>query len=410
MRVNKGFIPREAISAVRPDIKESIAWVPGSTPAELIKAAVAYGVNAPKLPTLEDILVSGDRFAVELYLTRTCALNCAGCSVPVSVRWAKEQRQGVDAWKALLEVLFQRGLRSVKFIGGEVGTLPWLPDITGFAIRTGMHVSIFTDGVPFLDNPNNFDHVMKEANGKVLWMTSVDFVPPTEVMKGMAGKDVILSRRYKAQRGIRFIEMVRNVNGIVIGHMMVHKPCIKEIVNVYDEVSKRGGLFSVGTMQNRCHLYQGRDPDAYTQALTGDDEYTVTKQLSELIAREDVHVRQGRRTIANSRAHIATTATVGIQQQIGCHSKEIGPPGVFAVMPDGSLRGCPVIMTQEQIEKCPGCAYAVFRDGDPRWSRYLGTHGFYQPPTDRADFPSLFYPHKNNDYLAGVLPWAQESI
>lgn len=393
MRINKGLI------------SESIAWVPGSTPAELITAAVAHGIKPPKLPTLDDILESGDRFAVELYLTRTCALNCAGCSVPVSVRWAKEQRQGVDAWKVLIEVLFQAGLRSVKFIGGEVGTLPWLPDITGFAVRTGMQVSIFTDGVPFLDNPNNFEQVMNEANGKVLWMTSVDFVPPTEVMKGMAGKDVILSRRYKAQRGIRFIEMVRNVKGVVIGHMMVHKPCVKEIVTVYDEVSGRGGLFSVGTMQTRCHLYQGRNPDAYAQALTVDDEYTVTKQLAKLIAREDVHVSKGRRTVANSRAHIATTATVGIQQQIGCHSKEIGPPGVFAVMPDGSLRGCPVIMTQEQIEKCPGCAYAVFRDGDPRWSRYLGTHGFYQPPTDRADFPSLFYPHKNNDYLRGVLPW-----
>ena len=407
MGIERGLIPVQAIAEIRPDIKAPIAWTPGSTPSELIMAAQAYRVQAPDRPTLDDIFGAGDRFAAELYLTRTCALDCVGCSVPVSVRWAKETRQEPASWMNGIHALRERGLRALKFIGGEVGTIPWLADVAGFAREEGLHVSIFTDGVPFLDDPTKFESVMRETKGEVLWMTSVDFVPATKEMARRDGKEEDTARRFKAQRGTCFIDMVREAGGVVIGHMMVHKPNVYEIVDVYEEVLKRGGLFSVGTMQTSAHLYQGRHPDAYKQALVSVDKFAVAEQMEKLIATEDAHVGQGRRTVANSRAHLATTATVGIQQTIGCSDRAIGPPGVFAVMPDGSLRGCPVIMTQEQIEGCPGCAYAVFRDGDPRWAEYLGTHGFYQPPTDRVDFPSLFYPQKRNDNLRGILTWAQ---
>lgn len=395
----RGFISHEG----------PVAWTPGSTPPELILAAQAYGVLPPEQPTLDDIFQNGARLAAELYLTRTCALNCKACSVPINVRWAKETRQEVAAWMNDIRVLRERGLRAVKFIGGEVGTIPWLPDIAGFAVEEGLTVSIFTDGVPFLDDPAKFDAVMKETKGKVLWMTSVDFVPPTEAIERQAGKRPDLARRFKSQRGTGFIDMVKKSNGVVIGHMMVHQPNAGEIVQVYQEVTTRGGIFSVGTIQRVCHLYQGRNPDNYTLALTMTDQETVVRQIAELIAQEDQCVLAGRRTIANSRAHLATTATVGIDQNIGCGDTEIGPPAVFAVMPDGSLRGCPVIMTQDQIDECPGCAYAVFRDGDPRWAKYLGSHGLYTPPKNRPDFPSLFYPHESNNFLQGILPWLPQN-
>lgn len=412
MGLERGFIPVEALQLLppgkaRPDIVSPIAWTPGSTPPELIMAAQQFGAQAPERPTLDDIFLAGDRFAAECYLTRTCALDCTGCSVPKSMRWAKETRQEPAAWMRGIHALREWGLRALKFIGGEVGTIPWLADVAGFAIEEGIHVSIFTDGVPFLDDPPKFEAVMKETNGEVLWMTSVDFVPPTEEMARRRGKEENTARRFKAQRGTRFIDMVKGAGGVVIGHMMVHQPNVAEIGDVYAEVSGRGGLFSVGTMQVNAHLYQGRHPDAYKQALTGDDEQAVIEQIEQLIAIEDTNVHHGHRTIANSRAHLATTATVGIQQNIGCSDSAIGPPSVFAVMPDGSLRGCPVIMTQPQIEACPGCAYAVFRDGDPRWAEYLGNNGYYQTPTDREDFPSLFYPHERNYNLRGILPWAK---
>lgn len=407
----RGFIPPEVVRKVFPNTPHegSVAWTPGSTPPELILLAQAYGVLPPEQPTLDDIFQNGARLAAELYLTRTCGLNCEGCSVPINVRWAKETRQEVSAWMDGIRVLRERGLRAVKFIGGEVGTIPWLADIAGFAVREGLAVSIFTDGVPFLDDPAKFDAVTNQTGGEVLWMTSVDFVPPTEAIERQAGKRPDLARRFKSQRGINFIEMVKRNNGFVIGHMMVHQSNAGEIVQVYREVTNRGGIFSVGTIQRVCHLYQGRNPNDYTLALTMTDQETLVRQITKLIAQEDQCVLAGRRTIANSRAHLAATAAVGIDQNIGCGDTEIGPPAVFAVMPDGSLRGCPVIITQDQIDECPGCAYAVFRDGDPRWPKYLGSHGFYTLPEDRLDFPSLFYPHESNNFLQGILPWIPQN-
>ena len=403
-----GFIPIDQIVNIRPDLEDMnspfVAWTPGSTPPELISRALEVGVIRPEMPTLDDIF-QYDRIAAEIYLTRTCALNCEGCSVPVGVRWAKEERQPVQDWMRAINALHERGLEAVKFIGGEVGTLPWLAEVAGFAVDEGMRVSIFTDGVPFLQDPEKFRAVMKETEGKVLWMTSVDFVPPTEEMARAAGKNEDLARRFKAQRGINFIKMVREAGGVVIGHMMLHEPNMNEILAVYQAVRKNGGIFSVGTMQKACHLYQGRHPDAYRHALAPLHAGVIAEQMMRLVALEDENIKRGVRTLANSRAHLHTTATAGIHQNIGCSDNAIGPPGVFALMPDGTLRGCPVIMTEQQIRGCPGCAYAVFRDGDPRWSNYLSREGFYKCPPDKDDFPSLFYPTPENNFQKGILPW-----
>ena len=62
--------------------------------------------------------------------------------------------------------------------------------------------------------------------------------------------------------------------------MMVHKPCVKEIVIVYDEAQEEVDYFLWVPMPNRCHLYQGRDPDAYPRHLL-DDRNMVGQQSKE---------------------------------------------------------------------------------------------------------------------------------
>jgi hypothetical protein len=243
---------------------------------------------------------------------------------------------------------------------------------------------------------------MEKTGGKILWMTSADYPAPTEEMKAAAGKDEKLARRYKAERGHKFVDMVAGAGGHVISHMMVHKPNTDLIEEVYQEVIGRGGMFSLGTAQVSAHMFQGRLPSDFTTGLSAEDAQILDNQITRLVLAEDDRLKKGDpRTLANSRAHLMTTKSVGIRQDIGCNDEKIGPPGVFAVMPDGSMRGCPVIMNQEQICKCPGCAYAVFRDGDPRWARYLQESGEYQSADGKIDFPSLFYPNADNNYFQG---------
>lgn len=401
------FIPRDLISELRPAYPfREMAWVLGSTSPDFTQALLARGMQPPEPPDLGEVL-SQDRsvVGVEAYLTRSCALDCAGCSVPQFVRWAKEEKVGgqegggqLEAWEGIINELSGFGVKAVKFIGGEVGTIPWLAEIAGYAVRKGLEASVFTDGVPFLNDPEKLLKVMEATNGKALWMTSVDFASSGEELKAKAGRDEKLARRFKAERGLDFIEKVIEQRGHVIGHMMIHKPNVGLIETVYREVTDRGAMFSVGTMQV-VHLYQGRSPRDYTEAVDVSYSPQIEEQLRMLVEIEDENVRAGKRTIANSRAHLLTTHSVGITQDIGCSDPRIGPPGVFAIMPNGTLRGCPVVTTFNQIRKCPGCAYAVFRDGDPRWADYLRDTGLYVPEAGKTDFPSLFYPTSKNNFL-----------
>lgn len=397
----RGFIPVDVIRTLRREYPyDAVAWTPKSTPSELIELAINAGIAAPERVTYEE-MISHKKLALELYLTRTCPLGCTGCSVPVSIRWAKEVRQEVRAWELGIQKLYDSGVRAVKFIGGEVGILEWLPELAGFAADLGMHVSIFTDGVPYLQKEDLFERTMIETKGRVLWMTSVDFPAPTQSLRSSSGRDEELARAYKAERGQNFATMVEKANGFVICHMMLHQPNKHLIQQVQAEVEARGAMFSIGTMQVNAHLYQGRDPNNYRQALTMEDSDLIREQMEVLVAKEDARVNLGQRKLANSRAHLLTTHSVGISQDIGCSDPRIGPPAVSAVMEDGALRMCPVIATTAQVRQCPGCAYAVFRDGQPEWSEYLSLTGRYEVPDKVNDFPSLFYPHRNNDDLKG---------
>lgn len=394
------FVPSDLVEGLRPDYPfGKMAWVLGSTPRDIEDLMKSSNLLPPDAPTLEEVMAQERTIvAVEAYLTRNCFLDCELCSVPKEVRYAKEHRKQLTTWKLMIDQL--PGELPVKFIGGEVGGVPWLADIAGYAVNNGHAVSIFTDGVPFLDDQSRMEKVITATNGRVLWMTSVDF-PTQEVELGRAaGKEEATARRFKAQRGLGFIDLVRKFGGSVIGHMMIHQGNKDLLNDVYKEiVVERGEMISYGTGQYKAHLFQGRQPEDYRSRLQPNDAENIRRQIKELVEIEDGNVKRGKRTIANSRAHLLTTHSVGITQDVGCSDPRIGPPGVFAIMPDGTIRGCPVVTTFNQIPECPGCAYAVFRDGDPRWADYLRDTGLYVPEAGKTDFPSLFYPTSENNFL-----------
>ncbi|PIY72451.1 hypothetical protein COY87_00915 [Candidatus Roizmanbacteria bacterium CG_4_10_14_0_8_um_filter_33_9] len=395
------FIDPNIVARLRPKYGDKpMAWVPGSTPPDLTQAMIELGFTAPEMPTLDEIF-RYPRTAAEAYLTRTCALNCDGCSVPDYIRWAREDRLDDGVWEEKMWDLARRGLLAVKFIGGEVGGLRSLPNVAKAAVDAGMKVSIFTDGVPFITDPSKLDTIMNATGGKVTWMTSTDFLPPTHAMQREAGQNEDTARVFKAMQGYDFIKLIRERGGIVVAHMMLHKSNAGIITNLYEEVVGRGAMFSIGTMQVAAHLYQGRKPEGYTNALSLEDQDLIARQMGELIRTEQRSIAKGNfRSLANSEAHLGTMHTVGITQHIGC-ANVLGPPAVFPIMPDGAARHCPVVQTYDQVRACPGCAYAVFRDGDERWGRYLITTDEYKSSTG-SPFPSLFYPTADNNFLQGT--------
>jgi len=59
-----------------------VAWVVASTPPNLTQSMKEKGYIAPPTPSFKEIFKAKKRVAAEMYLTRTCGLNCIGCSVP----------------------------------------------------------------------------------------------------------------------------------------------------------------------------------------------------------------------------------------------------------------------------------------------------------------------------------------
>ena len=391
------FIPSDIIKNTRPDYPYvKMAWVPGSTPPDIQDKMLEEGFSLPISPDIMEVL-SRKPIAAELYLTRTCVLNCFGCSVPDFIKKGKEERAPIEEWKRMLEILALH-TKAVKFIGGEVGGLPELPELAKTAVDLGLFTSIFTDGVPFLDDEEKLSTLVDATGGKIVLHTSVDVPPPNGIKNEATDK----SRQFKANHGYELMKLAQKYKIPIIGHMMIHQPNAGDVIEIYNAVIDHGGMFSIGTMQKSVHLYQGREPKGFTNALRDEDRKLVQEQMALLIAIEDERLQKGQsRTLANSRAHLATMHTVGIDQNIGC-TGEGRSPAVLAIMPDLSPRSCPVVLVPEQEKECPGCSYGVFRDGDPDWAEHLFIKGLYEKPVDREDFPSIFYPTEANNDLTGI--------
>ncbi|MGD9129156.1 MAG: radical SAM protein [Candidatus Woesebacteria bacterium] len=377
---------------------DKVAWVVGSTPPPLTIEMERLRYKAPHHPSLKEIFKARTRLAAEMYLTRTCALNCLGCSVPTYIRWGKEEKRTCQEWQKLIIELKERGLKAVKFIGGEVGFIPWLPDVVKTALNHDLVATVFTDGIPFLRKPERLERLYELSDGKVILYTSLDFLPPRKKLTSKAALNPETSRAYKAQEALKFIDQAIDFGFPVVAHMMVFAGNYNLIEKIYQKVTQHGAKFSIGTMQVDCHLYQGRNPKNYAQALTKKHRSKIKQQMLKLLKIEDKNVKAGRRTFVNSRAHLASLHTEGINPKVDCNNR-LGPPAVFAVMPNHDLRHCPVIQTLDQVKQCQGCSYAVFRDSDPERAKFLKEKGIYKPKKGVVDFPSLIYPTEENNQL-----------
>ena len=83
-----------------------------------------------------------------LETTYRCNLNCAHCYVnqPAGSRAERERELPLARLKALVDEIVEAGCLEVLFTGGEVLVRPDFPELYLYAIRSGLVVTIFTNG------------------------------------------------------------------------------------------------------------------------------------------------------------------------------------------------------------------------------------------------------------------------
>lgn len=363
-------------------------YIPGSTP-------LTSDIKKPKgfrLPQLADIFrypVS----AVEIYPTRNCPENCDGCSVPVSVRWGREERKDPDWWVKTIKELDRRGLTYCMILGGEPVGYPGIERIIKTLSETKkMNGGLFTDGIILKKFPQRMDLLMENGLRDLTVHSSVDFLvakePPLEMRRDIGG-----SRFHKAFYGLELLSLLKN-KGVkrVIANAVVMKGNLDQILPIYYELEKREICLSLTPYQWQVHLYQGRPESEYTSRLTYEDSVKIKEIMEIIIANEKRRIKKRKtRIIANSSRYLRAISDLGITQTLGCNNS-YQVPGVFTIMPDGSFRHCPTVATMEQVKGCPGCHYG-YRDRDPRYEEFLAKMKIYDDPNGE-EFGNIIHKSK----------------
>lgn len=357
-------------------------YVPGSSPKneELEKEF--------KFPTLKEVF-KYKITEVEIFPTRNCTENCEGCSVPKVIRWGKEKRRPVSWWQKFIKRVAKRGVKYVMIMGGEPTIFPWMEQIIKTIINSKINGGIFTDGIPFKRNPERLEHFIKNGLLQITTHSSVDYLVKKEPPIKM-GKDVGTSRYHKAFYGLELLKALkkRGAKGVV-ANIVVMPDNLDQIIPLYTKCEKEGIMMTIVPFQWQCHFYQGREELLYANRLKDKHILQIREIIGFILGEEKKKIKKGRRrTVLNSSRFLRALPILGVAQPVNCDNFS-GPPGVIAVLPDGSFRHCPVITRLEDIPGCPGCHYG-FRDRNQKFENYLKAMEIFDD-SKGIDFPNIVH-------------------
>lgn len=358
------------------------AYVPGSSPKE---------GNLEKdfeFPSLEEILQYKPTEA-EIFPTRNCSENCSGCSVPMAIRWTKEERKPTRWWVEFIQKIAKGGVKYVMIMGGEPTIFPGIEEIVKAIIRAKINGAIFTDGIPLKRNPERLEKLIMAGLLKITIFSSVDYLVKKEPSREM-GKDMGTSRYHKAFYGLGLLKALKKRGAkAVVANIVLTPDNLEQIIPLYKELEKVGVYMTLCTLQWQCHFFQRRDSKDFSRPLTWKHIPKIEEVINFILEREKRKIKEGKeRTVVNSSRFFRAMPYLGVAQPISCNNFS-GPPGVFAVLPDGSLRHCPVISNLEDVLRCPGCHYG-FRDRDPKFEDYLKAMKIFEE-LERIDFPNIVH-------------------
>lgn len=341
-----------------------------------------------KFPALREVF-KHEISEVEIFPTRNCSENCEGCSVPKVVRWGQERRMSVSWWQKFIQKTAEKGVKYIMIMGGEPTVFPGIEKIIKTIVECKVKGGIFTDGIPLRQNPKRLELLVQNGLLKMTIHSSVDYLVKKEPPLKM-GRKVGTSRYHKSFYGLELLKALkaREAKGVV-ANTVLSPANLKQIIPLYQELERQGIKMTLCNYQWQCHLYQGRDPKLFTDKLVEKHIPQVREIIGFILRNEKKKIKKGKeRTMANSSRFLRALPYLGIAQPVGCNNSS-GPPGVFAVLPDGSLRHCPVITRLKDIPGCPGCHYG-FRDRSPKLENYLAEMKVFNDP-DRLDFPNIIH-------------------
>lgn len=311
---------------------------------------------------------------VEIFPTRNCTENCDGCSVPKVIRWKQEIKKPVFWWQNLIKKLARKKIAYVIIMGGEPTIFPGIEKIietiADLKRKREINGGIFTDGIPLRLNPKRLDLLIKNGLLEITTHSSVDYLiekePPIKMGKGEG-----TSRYHKAFYGLELLKALKRKSAkMVVANTVLTPANLRQIIPLYKEFERQGIKMTLCSYQWQCHLYQGRKSEDFLNRLTYKHIPKIKKIINFILENEKKRIKEKKeRIVANSSRFLRALPYLGVAQPVNCDNFS-GPPGVFAVLPDGSLRHCPVVTRLKDIPGCPGCHYG-FRDRDPKLEAYL---------------------------------------
>ncbi len=361
-------------------------YVPGSSPKNE-KQEKNF-----KFPTLKEIF-QYPISEVEIFPTRQCAENCVGCSVPTQIRWGQETRMPVEWWIDFIKNMARRGVNYIMIMGGEPTTYPGIEKIIKILAELKqekkINGGIFTDGIPLCRNPQRLEFLIANGLLEITTHSSVDFLVEKEPLLE-EGKKVITSRHHKAFYGLEILQILKKKGARgVVANTVVMPDNLDQIIPLYRKCEAEGIIMTIVPFQWQCHLYQGREKSSFTNYLTDKHILKLKKIVNFILKNEKDKIEKGEeRTVLNSSRFLRAIPTLGVAQPVNCNNFA-GPPGVFAVLPDGTFRHCPVVTKLEDVWRCPGCHYG-FRDRNPKFENYLEAMGIFDDPEGK-DFPNIVH-------------------
>lgn len=343
-------------------------------------------------PTLKEIFKTKITEA-EIFPTRNCSENCVGCSVPTTIRWGKEKRKPVAWWQNLILKMVKNKVDYIMIMGGEPTTYPSIEKLISLLAKLKkqgkINGGIFTDGIPLRRTPERLELLITNGLLDLTTHSSVDYLVENEPPMN-AGRQLGTSRKHKAFYGLELLKALKKRGAkSVVANTVVMPDNLNQIIPLYKKFEDEEINMTIVPIQWQCHLYQGRKAEDFLNRLTIKDTTEITKIINFVLDKERKKVSHGKkRTVLNSSRYLRALPFLGVAQPLGCNNFS-GPPGVIAVLPDGSLRHCPIVTRLSDVSGCPGCHYG-FRDRDQKFDSYLKAMGIFEDQNEK-DFPNIVH-------------------